>query len=80
MAGAAEDDGAMTITDYLINAMFLLVVARQARERELDRRSVIVPLILVFFVAQMYLTRKQADAPLVRVPKSPQVAKRKSYR
>ncbi len=55
MAGAAEDDGAMTITDYLINAMFLLVVARQASERELDRRSVIVPLILVFFVAQMYL-------------------------
>ena len=45
----------MTITDYLINAMFLLVVVRQARERELDRRSVIVPLILVFFVAQMYL-------------------------
>jgi YidC/Oxa1 family membrane protein insertase len=34
----------------------------------------------LFFVAQMYLTRKQADAPLVRVPKSPQVAKRKSYR
>jgi hypothetical protein len=45
----------MTITDYLINAVFLLVVARQAKERELDRRSVIVPLILVFFVAQMYL-------------------------
>jgi YidC/Oxa1 family membrane protein insertase len=34
----------------------------------------------LFFVAQMYLTRKQADAPLVRVPKSPPVAKRKSYR
>ena len=34
----------------------------------------------LFFVAQMYLTRKQADAPLVRVSKSPQVAKRKSYR
>ena len=34
----------------------------------------------LFFVAQMYLTRGQADAPLVRVPKSPQVAKRKSYR
>ncbi len=47
--------GVMTITDYLINAMFLLVVARQARERELDRRSVVVPLVLVFFVAQMYL-------------------------
>jgi YidC/Oxa1 family membrane protein insertase len=34
----------------------------------------------LFFVTQMYLTRKQADAPLVKVPKSPQVAKRKSYR
>ncbi len=53
--GHAEDDGAMTITDYLINAMFLLLVARQARERELDRRSVIVPLVILFFVAQMYL-------------------------
>jgi hypothetical protein len=51
----AEDDGAMTITDYLINAMFLLLVARQARERELDRRSVIVPLVILFFVAQMFL-------------------------
>ncbi len=45
----------MTLTDYLINAMFLLVVARQARERELDRRSIVIPLVLVFFVAQMYL-------------------------
>ena len=34
----------------------------------------------LFFVVQMYLTRNQADAPLVKVPKSPQVAKRKSYR
>ncbi len=34
----------------------------------------------LFFVAQMYLTRKQADAPLVKIPKTPQVAKRKSYR
>ena len=34
----------------------------------------------LFFVTQMYLTKNQADAPLVRVPKSPQVAKRKSYR
>ena len=50
-----EDDGAMTITDYLINAIFVLLVFRQARERDLDRRSIVVPLILVFFVAQMYL-------------------------
>jgi YidC/Oxa1 family membrane protein insertase len=34
----------------------------------------------LFFVAQMYLTRNQMDAPLVKVPKQPQVAKRKSYR
>jgi YidC/Oxa1 family membrane protein insertase len=34
----------------------------------------------LFFVAQMYLTRGQVDTPLVRVTKSPQVAKRKSYR
>jgi YidC/Oxa1 family membrane protein insertase len=34
----------------------------------------------LFFVTQMYLTRKQADQPLVKVPKGPQVAKRKSYR
>jgi len=53
--GPEEDHGAMTITDYLINAIFVLVVLRQARERELDRRSILVPLLLVFFVAQMYL-------------------------
>jgi len=53
--GPEEDHGAMTITDYLINAIFVLVVLRQARERELDRRSIVVPLLLVFFVAQMYL-------------------------
>jgi hypothetical protein len=53
--GPGDDDGGMTITDYLINAIFVLVVLRQARERELDRRSVLVPLLLVVFVAQMYL-------------------------
>jgi hypothetical protein len=46
---------AMTTTDYLINAAFLLLVFRQSRERELDRRSIVVPLVLIFFVAQMYL-------------------------
>jgi len=34
----------------------------------------------LFFVAQMYLTRNQADAPLVKVAKSPAMAKRRSYR
>ena len=45
----------MTTTDYLINAMFVLIVVRQARERELDFRSVVVPLGLVAFVANIYI-------------------------
>lgn len=45
----------MTTSEYLLNAAFVLLVLRQARERELDRRSVIVPLILMFFVGTQYL-------------------------
>ena len=45
----------MTITDYLINGIFVLVVLRQARERRLDARSVIAPLALVLFVATHYV-------------------------
>jgi hypothetical protein len=45
----------MTTTDYLINALFLLIVVRQARPRELDRRSVIIPLAIVAFVAHLYV-------------------------
>jgi len=45
----------MTTSDYLLNAAFVLLVLRQARERELDRRSVIVPLVLMFFVGAQYL-------------------------
>jgi hypothetical protein len=46
---------AMRTTDYLINAVFVLIVFRQARERELDRRSVIVPLAIVAYVAHLYV-------------------------
>src|SRR6476469_1838828 len=45
----------MTFTDYLINAIFLLVVLRQARERRLDARSIIAPMALVVFVATHYV-------------------------
>jgi hypothetical protein len=45
----------MTITDYLINAVFVLIVVRQARERELDLRSVVVALLLVAFVGHIYI-------------------------
>jgi hypothetical protein len=49
------DDVGMTTTEYLLNAAFVLLVLRQARERELDRRSVTVPLTLMFFVGAQYL-------------------------
>lgn len=45
----------MTTTDYILNAAFVLLVLRQARERELDRRRVIVPLVLMLFVGSQYL-------------------------
>ena len=45
----------MTTSDYLINAAFVLVVLRQARERQLDLRSFVIPLVIVFFVAQRYV-------------------------
>src|SRR5205807_8526091 len=46
---------AMRTPHYLINAVFVLIVFRQARERELDRRSVIIPLAIVAYVAHLYV-------------------------
>ncbi len=54
-AHRCADHGGMTTTDYLINALFVVVVLRQARERRLDVRSFVVPLIVVFFVARQYV-------------------------
>jgi hypothetical protein len=45
----------MRTTDYLINAVFVVIVFRQARERELTRRSWIIPLAIVAYVAQLYV-------------------------
>ena len=45
----------MTTIDYIINAAFVFIVLRQARERALDRRSVIIPLALVAYVGQLYI-------------------------
>ncbi len=53
--GSPAHHGPMTTTDYLINAVFVLFVLRQAREHQLDRRSLIVPLVLVAYVAHMYV-------------------------
>lgn len=45
----------MTTSEYLINAAFVLVVLRQARERRLDLRSFLVPLAIVAYVAHLYV-------------------------
>jgi len=45
----------MTTSDYLINAVFVLVVLRQARARRVDLRSVIGPLLAIIYVAHMYV-------------------------
>jgi hypothetical protein len=45
----------MTTTDYLINAGFIFIVCLQARDRRLDRRALVIPLVILFFVAQQYL-------------------------
>ena len=55
MARPRVDDGAMTATDYLINALFVFVVLRQARERKVDLRSFVVPMVVVFYVAHLYV-------------------------
>jgi hypothetical protein len=45
----------MTITDYLINAAFVFVVLRQARERKVDARSFLAPMAIVLYVGHMYV-------------------------
>ena len=45
----------MTTPDYLINALFVFVVLRQARERHVDLRSLLVPLAVAFFIGQRFL-------------------------
>jgi hypothetical protein len=45
----------MTTSDYIINALFIFVVLRQARERKLDLRSLLGPLVAVAFVATQYV-------------------------
>jgi hypothetical protein len=45
----------MSTTDYLINGAFIVMVFMQSREKRVDRRALVIPLVLVFFVAQQYL-------------------------
>ena len=52
----------MTTSDYLINALFVFVVLRQARERKLDLRSLLGPLAAVGYVAFNYVHRSRPAA------------------
>jgi hypothetical protein len=53
--GVPADHGCMTTTEYLLNALFVLAVLRQARDRQLDLRSFLVPFVILFFVARQYI-------------------------
>jgi hypothetical protein len=54
--GAHPDDHrGMTTFDYILNALFVFLVLRQAYERRLDARSALLPLVIVFVVARQYV-------------------------
>jgi hypothetical protein len=46
---------AMTITDYLLDTLLVLLVFRQLRESRLDRRAILLPVVICAVVAEMYL-------------------------
>ena len=45
----------MTFTDYLFDTVLVLLVVRQIREARLDRRAILLPLVIVAAVANSYL-------------------------
>jgi hypothetical protein len=45
----------MTTSDYILNALFVFLVVRQARERRLDARSVLLPIGVVMVVGRQYV-------------------------
>jgi hypothetical protein len=45
----------MTFSDYLFDSVLVLLVLRQIREARFDRKSVILPLVIIGWVANSYL-------------------------
>jgi hypothetical protein len=45
----------MTVSDYLLDSVLILLVLRQIREARLDRRAILLPLVIVGVVANSYL-------------------------
>jgi hypothetical protein len=52
---AGADDGAMSISDYLIDSALVLLVLLQIRERELTARQMIRPLVILAIAIVNYL-------------------------
>jgi hypothetical protein len=46
----------MSFSDYLIDIVLVLLVVRQLRESRLDRRAIILPLGIIAYVADTYLS------------------------
>jgi hypothetical protein len=46
----------MTFSDYLLDSVLILLVFRQVRTSRMDRRAVLLPLVIVGFFAHKYLT------------------------
>ena len=55
--GATRDGSlvGMTIFDYLLNIVLVALVVLQMRGRRLDRRGLVLPLVLVAWAASHYL-------------------------
>ncbi|MFD8638465.1 hypothetical protein, partial [Streptomyces sp. NPDC059656] len=51
----------MTATEWITDAALILVVFRQLREGRLDRKTFLLPLIIVAFVAHSYLDAVPTD-------------------
>ncbi|MFD9724052.1 hypothetical protein [Streptomyces sp. NPDC059072] len=51
----------MTATEWITDAALILVVFRQLREGRLDRKTFLLPLIIVAFVAHSYLDTVPTD-------------------
>jgi hypothetical protein len=45
----------MSLTDYLLDTLLVLLVFRQLRESRFDRRAVLLPVVICAIVAQQYL-------------------------
>jgi hypothetical protein len=70
MACCRQIMAATRTSDQLINTVFVAIVVRQARERELDRCSVIAALAIVAYVEHQYCRSARAEARAIVASRS----------